>query len=94
MDKIKDNHGPVITIDVDWGTPDPVPMVEGVLIVQVNDGSTSGNGCPTYRVTASLVNLVHWVAEHYICLDKGTAHTLADSFLSAEFAKISTAFDE
>lgn len=92
MDKIIQNLGPVISIEITWGSEDKMPMVEGVLIVKTETEVESGNGWATYRVTAPLVNLVHWVAEHYNMLDKTTAHNLADVFIDAEFAKVTTAF--
>jgi hypothetical protein len=95
VDRIKQSLGPVITVtQLTWGSEDPVPMVEGVLVVQTETAEENGNGWPTYRVTAPLVRLVHWLGEHYVGLSKSDAHDLADIFVDAEFTKVTTAFGE
>lgn len=94
VDKFVQDLGPVVTIEVDWADADgrePI-NVEGVLIIKLPWDDSRGTSHPTYRVTAPLVRLVHWVGEHYVGLTKNDAQDVADAFLTAEFAKVTTAF--
>lgn len=80
----------VISVEIDWAndTNAEPPFVHGVLFTKIGEA----NGWPVYRVTAPMHLLVHWVAEHYVGLDKLVAQGVADVFENVRFAKLTDAF--
>jgi hypothetical protein len=81
---------PVLSIEVDWADEDNLmpEFTSGVLVTQIG----TANGNPVLRVSATLPQLIHWVATQYYSLQPGVARSLAETFEGARFVKVNEAF--